>query len=149
MNGSSPAYRIPESVLVIVYTPHAKVLLLERVRPFAFWQSVTGSLDAGESHADAAARELREETGIVDAPGLMFSGNTRQFEIDPRWRHRFAPGTTVNTEHEWRLELPETIDIAIDPTEHSAYRWADIDAAIDAVWSWTNRRALEGLRDAL
>ena len=148
----SPAvseFRRPESVLVVVYTRDADVLLLERIRPFSFWQSVTGSLFDGESHAAAAARELHEETGIRDARGLSFSGNTRVFTIDKRWRHRFAPGTVENTEFEWRLRLDERVDIAIDPTEHSNYRWLPIDDAIDEVWSWTNKEALQELRAEL
>ncbi|SVD12149.1 uncharacterized protein METZ01_LOCUS365003, partial [marine metagenome] len=40
--------------------------MLKRINPFSFWQSVTGSLDAGERHADAAKRELVEETGLTD-----------------------------------------------------------------------------------
>src|SRR5690349_20502674 len=39
-------YKIPESVLVVIYTPDLQVLLLERADRPGFWQSVTGSLDA-------------------------------------------------------------------------------------------------------
>ncbi len=95
-------YRRPESVLVLVYTPQAEVLLLERRRPFAFWQSVTGSLEHGETHAAAAPRELAEETGLGGEGQLSFSGRQRVFEIDPRWRHRYPPGVTHNTEYEYR-----------------------------------------------
>ncbi|MBT8078699.1 MAG: dihydroneopterin triphosphate diphosphatase [Gammaproteobacteria bacterium] len=149
MKQGPPQFRRPESVLVVVYTGNADILLLHRVKPFAFWQSVTGSLRPRESHAQAAARELAEETGIESALSLEFSGNSREFEIDPRWRHRFAPGTTTNTEYEWRLRLPGIVDIRLDPAEHSDFRWLPIDAAIDAVWSWTNREALDALRNAL
>ena len=81
--------RRPESVLVVVYTDDAQVLLLRRRQPFDFWQSVTGSLKKGESHSDAAARELREETGYTSEGKLLFSDVSRHFEIDPRWRDRF------------------------------------------------------------
>ena len=58
-------YKRPESVLVVVYTATGKVLLL-RVQPPYFWQSVTGSLRWGEREPRAAAaRELREETGLA------------------------------------------------------------------------------------
>jgi dATP pyrophosphohydrolase len=53
--------KLPRSVLVLVHTSDA-VLLLERLQPAGFWQSVTGSLEPGEDWEDAARRELEEET---------------------------------------------------------------------------------------
>ena len=143
---ASPELRRPVSVLVVVYAEDGRVLLLRRSRPFDFWQSVTGSLQAGETHADAAARELFEETGISDESRLSFSGTNRTFIIDPRWRDRYSPGVTENVEYEWRYRLPEARDIRLDNAEHTEFRWMPIDRAIDAVWSWTNREALEDLR---
>jgi dATP pyrophosphohydrolase len=138
--------RRPESVLVIVHTHDARVLLLKRKTPFAFWQSVTGSLDPGESPAECARRELVEETGLDPGDRLVDTGISRVFTIDPRWLHRYPPGTSENREYEWRLALDEPVDVRIDVEEHSAWRWADIDQAIESVWSWTNREALEALR---
>ncbi len=66
------AYKIPESVLVVIHTPDLQVLLIRRADAAEdFWQSVTGSKDSlGEALAATAAREVREETGIdACAPG--------------------------------------------------------------------------------
>lgn len=145
---SAPGYRRPLSVLVVVYSTDGQVLLLRRSRPFDFWQSVTGSLQAGESHADAAVRELHEETGLSGC-SLRFSGNERRFTIDPRWRHRYAPGVTENTEFEWRCALAAPATIRLNAREHSEYCWLPFAAAIERVWSWTNRDALTALRDEL
>jgi dATP pyrophosphohydrolase len=138
--------RRPVSVLVIIYTAAGDVLLLRRSRPFDFWQSVTGSLAADESHAHAAARELREETGLSDAGLLAYSGVSRQFVIDPRWRHRYTPGIVENVEFEWRCRLDAPAAIQLSAQEHSEYCWCPIDDAIERVWSWTNRAALQQLR---
>lgn len=138
-------YRRPVSVLVVVHTDD-EALLLRRTSPFDFWQSVTGSLHAGESHADAARRELTEETGLTDEGELSYTGVSRQFAIDPRWRDRFAPGVVENVEFEWRYRLPAAAGIRLNTDEHSAFEWLPIDAAIDRAWSWTNRDALKGLR---
>ena len=140
-----PTRRRPLSVLVVVHSDDGKVLLLKRTRPFEFWQSVTGSLDVGESHSDAACRELLEETGLADQGSLRYTGVSRQFVIDPRWRYRFEPGIIENVEFEWRYRLPEPIDIRVDGNEHSEYRWLPIADAIGTVWSWTNRQALRNL----
>ena len=135
-------FRRPESVLVVVYTDDGKALLLRRQHPFDFWQSVTGSLQDGETHQQAARRELAEETGLDGEGQLEYSGTSRQFTIDPRWRHRFAPGVVENVEYEWHYRLPAVTDVALDGDEHSSFRWMPIAAASETVWSWTNRDAL-------
>jgi dATP pyrophosphohydrolase len=146
LDGDSTAeYRQPVSVLVVVYTDDGLALLLRRVNPIEMWQSVTGSLGPGESPADAAARELFEETGFKNEGVLESAEATRQFEIDPRWQNRFAPGVVQNTEHEWRYRLPSATPITLSATEHLEYRWMPIKEAAEKVWSWTNREALQSL----
>lgn len=144
-----PEFRRPESVLVVVYTDDGQALLLRRRQPFDFWQSVTGSLLARETHAQAAARELEEETGFTQEGELTFSGKHRVFMIDPRWRNRYPAGVTINTEYEWRYRMPGIRDVTLDEAEHSAYRWLPFAEAIEAVWSWTNREALRELEERL
>lgn len=136
-------------MLVLVFTSEAEILLLRRPPPFDFWQSVTGSLQRDEAHADAAVREIAEETGLSDEGELTFSGVSRVFTIDERWRDRFAPGVTENVEFEWHYRLPRRTEVRLDPTEHSEYRWVSLERAIESVWSWTNREALVVLRDRL
>jgi dATP pyrophosphohydrolase len=138
-------YRRPESVLVVVYSDDGQALLLRRRRPFEFWQSVTGSLLAGEMHDEAARRELAEETGLGSEGRLAYTGVSRQFAIDPRWRGRFAPGVVENVEFEWHYRLPDVAAIDLCSDEHSSYRWLPIAEASAAVWSWTNRDALWNL----
>lgn len=142
-------FRRPESVLVLVYTVGGEVLLLKRCKPLAFWQSVTGCLEPDESHTSAAPRELAEETGLLDEGELYFSGNRRVFEIDPRWRYRYASDVTHNTEYEWRYRLGGVQAVRLDESEHAGYCWAPLERAIEQVWSWTNREALQSLRHEL
>lgn len=145
-----PDVRRPLSVLVIVYSSQGDVLLLKRALPFEFWQSITGSLFHGETHFDAAVRELHEETGLgPDDCELTFSGNERVFTIDPRWRDRYAPGVIENLEYEWRCRLDRPRPVQLHREEHSEYCWLPIAQAIESVWSWTNRDALVALRDSL
>lgn len=141
-----PNFRRPVSVLIVVHTAAGDVLLLRRAQPFEFWQSVTGSLGEGELHADAAARELAEETGLTNEGQLIYSGLSRQFVIDPRWRHRYPPGVVENVEFEWRYRLQQIIPIRLHDAEHSTFCWCPVEEAIERVWSWTNRAALEQLR---
>lgn len=136
------SYRRPVSVLVVVHTDDGQVLLLRRSKPFGFWQSVTGSLDENESHADAAARELFEETGLTNEGTLTYSDVSRTFVIDPRWRNRFEPGVVENVEYEYRYSIPAKVEIVLDKAEHSEYCWLPVAKACEKVWSWTNKEAL-------
>ena len=126
-----------------------RVLVLRRVRPFDFWQSVTGSLEADETPPAAALRELKEETGIDGRNRLVATGVEREFLIDPRWRDRYPPGVESNREYEFRLPLAAPVAITVDRSEHSACRWLDVDEAIELVWSSTNKAAFEDLRAEL
>jgi len=140
-------FRRPESVLVVVHTPALECLLLERVAPRGFWQSVTGTLRWGETPGECAARELAEETGLAPH-GLRDAHVQRTFAILPAWQARYAPGVTSNVEHQWFLEVPEASAVRLEPTEHVGYQWLPVEAAIEKVASWTNREALQALKDS-
>jgi dihydroneopterin triphosphate diphosphatase len=136
--------KLPVSVLVVVHTAGREVLLLERASRRGFWQSVTGSLDrADEPPAEAARRELREETGLDARPQDVRCWNLAYtFEIFPEWRHRFVPGTTYNTEHVFSVRLPVRVPVTLAPDEHVASLWLPWDAAAAKCFSWSNRDAI-------
>jgi dATP pyrophosphohydrolase len=135
-------YKRPESVLVLVYTQASEVLMLRRKFPNDFWQSVTGSLEWEENQQQAAVRELQEEAGItqLELHDCQFSQN---FEIYSIWRERYAPGITENQEHVFSLELPEKIDIQLDPREHEEFVWLPKQEATDLAFSHTNQEAIQ------
>ena len=136
--------KLPLSVLVLVHTVEREVLLLERATRAGFWQSVTGSLERlDEPLADAAAREVTEETGIDTAAGRLQRWNVvYTFEIYPHWRHRFAPGVVQNVEHVFALELPAPRTVRIAPEEHVAFAWLPWREAAAKCFSWSNRDAI-------
>ena len=140
-------YKLPISTLVLVHTPDLRVLLLERADYPGYWQSVTGSQEPGETLEQTAIRELREETGI-DARaygGLVDWGLSNEYEIFPRWRHRYPEGTTHNKEHVFALRVPEPIDVTLAPNEHLTHVWLPWNEAAPKCFSWSNRQAIEEL----
>ena len=141
------AHKIPVSTLIVVYTPALDVLLIERADAPGLWQSVTGSQEAGETLAATATRELREETGIEAERygGVVDWHMTNEYEIFARWRHRYAPGITRNTEHVFGLEVPAPIRVLLDPREHLDHAWLPWQQAAAKCFSWSNRAAIERL----
>jgi len=137
--------RRPESVLVVVYTAALQFLLLERVSPAGFWQSVTGSLEWDEAPVDAARREVAEETGLP-TDSLRDAHQSQTFAILPAWRDRYAAGVATNLEHVFHLTLPGVVGVSLNPSEHARHAWLPLDAAAERVSSWTNRDAIEALR---
>lgn len=139
-------YKIPVSVLVVVYTPDLDVLLLERADRLGFWQSVTGSQDEGEMLRETAVRELSEETGL-DAARYELSDWRKQnrYEIYRRWRSRYAPGVTHNVEHVFGLRVPQRVEVVLQPREHVRHEWLPWRAAAEKVFSWSNAEAIREL----
>jgi dihydroneopterin triphosphate diphosphatase len=151
-------FKIPESVLVVIYTADLDVLLIERADKTGFWQSVTGSRDSlDEPLLTTARREVGEETGIlvmaestlvpqaanaVPAAHLSDWQLSNNYEIYPVWRHRYAPGVTRNTEHVFGLLVPRGIPVVLAPREHTRYQWLPYQEAADQCFSPSNAEAI-------
>ncbi|MBI3284019.1 MAG: dihydroneopterin triphosphate diphosphatase [Burkholderiales bacterium] len=138
------SYKIPVSVLVVIYTPELDVLLLERADKPGFWQSVTGSKDSpDEALRTTAMREVQEETGLDAARYALSDWKLENiYEIYPVWRHRYAPGVTQNTEHVFGLCLPHRLDVQLAPREHLQYQWLPWREAADRCFSSSNAEAI-------
>lgn len=165
-------YKIPESVLVVIYTAGRDVLLIERADKPGFWQSVTGSKDTpDEPLRETAIREVAEETGIVvsreavpaspalprgsgvvdrrggcadivDPAHLQDWQLSNVYDIYPVWRHRYAPGVTKNTEHVFGLLVPRDVPIVLSPREHVRHCWLPWQEAADRCFSPSNAEAI-------
>ena len=142
-------FKEPRSVQVVIFSDAGasrEYLLLKRVEALGgFWQSVTGSLEADETHLQAAVREVREETGIAAAEEEMIDlALVNTFEIAPRWLARYAPGVTQNEEVCFALRL-EARDayIVLDPVEHVEFKWALYESAIPLLRWESSKSAFE------
>ena len=142
-------FKIPRSVLVVVYTPALDVLLIERADHPGYWQSVTGAKNRlRESYAATAVREVREETGIaIGGPQVPRSAlrdwrlaNT--YDIYPQWQHRYAPGVTRNTERVFGLVVPSGTSVRLAAREHLRAQWLPWRDAADACFSSSNAEAI-------
>lgn len=138
-------FKRPESVLVVVYAVETrKVLMLQRRDDPDFWQSVTGSLENGETPLQAVVREVDEELAIditVERLAIIDCQRQIEFEIFPHFRHRYAPGITHNREHWFLLPLPSEREVTL--SEHLCYQWVEPETAASLTKSWSNRQVVE------
>ncbi len=120
------------AVMIFIFDSQQNVLLLERCDN-GFWEPVKGGMDAGESWSQAAAREMREETGL--SPVSEF---TLFKVVDDKLKK--SDDTTLNIKGHVTFcfvsgERP-TPDFSLDTEiEHRNYRWVSInDLGQETVW---------------
>lgn len=142
---TSIEYKIPESVLVVIYTHSHQVLLIRRADA-GTWQSVTGSKDfVQEDWANTAVREVLEETGINArhaSCNLQDWQLENTYDIYPAWRWRYAPQVSRNTERVFGLLVPEGTPVTLSPREHTDWQWLPWQEAADACFSPSNAEAI-------
>ncbi|MFP4524288.1 MAG: NUDIX domain-containing protein [Candidatus Woesearchaeota archaeon] len=81
------------------------------------WGLAAGRLEEGEEPAEAALREVEEETGH----------QARKEDLEEAGTHTWqSPGMDV-TFHAYRLPVKERIKVKLDPAEHDAYAWKTPD----------------------
>jgi 8-oxo-dGTP pyrophosphatase MutT (NUDIX family) len=107
------------------------LLLQRRARPDIalpdFWQGVTGALEDGESHEQAAVREVWEETGLrIDA--VQDVGFEQRFPIKPEWRKSYGPEPTDIRERVFCALVTTQVEPRLSH-EHTAWRWVGADEA--------------------
>jgi lipoyl(octanoyl) transferase len=115
-------------ISVVVRKSDQTLSLLRTEQDGGFWQVVTGCIEPGESPAEAALREAREETGLT-IEGVQSLDYEYSFTIrGTRLVHEYA--FMAFGEGEVRL------------TEHKAYEWLGREAAIA-------RMPFPGLKEAV
>jgi dihydroneopterin triphosphate diphosphatase len=131
-----------------------RFLMLRRLpQRGGFWQSVTGAPFHGETELDAAAREVREETGFDVRATLRPVGVTYSYALDPRTAHRweeiYGPGVASIAVVAFAAEVPHWLDPVLDPREHDAFVWCGYDEAMELLDWPIEADALDGRRQAL
>ena len=120
--------RTPWEAAVFVYRGD-RLLILRRVRE-GYWHVVAGVVEYGEGYAQAAARELREESGLdvgerlIDLERPLTYPLTREF----RERYGFPPDQERVTTYNFAAEAPSGWEPVLNE-EHDAYRWCTFDEA--------------------
>jgi bis(5'-nucleosidyl)-tetraphosphatase len=107
------------------------------------WDFAKGHVEAGENDAQAARRELAEETGITEIQEVP--GFSR--EITYFFRHK-SRGLIRKTVIFFLAEVREDVAITLSP-EHKAFVFAPFEAAMKRVTFTTAKQVLKAAQDFL
>ncbi len=125
-----------------------QVLIVYRDR-YADWSFPKGKLDEGESHEQAAVREVEEETGLLCSLGGELP-EVRYVVTKPR---KSGGGTKSRSKRVryWSME-PVSPDAGLspeDPDEISAVEWVEATAAPERLTHSADRALLRSLQTCM
>ena len=112
-----------------------RFLVMHRSPPDAYWSIVAGVVEAHESFADAARRELLEETGLDVAPQDL--RRRQRYVVPAELAHEYAPGVREVRIENFVIDVPTDWEPVLNE-EHDDYRWLAASEAIALVrWAET------------
>ena len=105
-----------------------------------YWHVVAGVVEPAESYADAAARELREETGLEPNEALVDLEHPLAYPLTAELREAYGypPETSEVVIHSFAAEAPSSWQPVLNE-EHDEYRWCTVDEAISLL-HWPEAR---------
>ena len=117
-----------------------KFLMLKRNQlKGGFWQPITGGVHQEETNAEAAIREVLEETGVKASAALIDTGYSFTFEEDGKKYYEQVFG----------LEVEENIPVTLS-SEHTDLAWVSKNEALGTYLKWPgNKQGLEALASIL
>jgi putative (di)nucleoside polyphosphate hydrolase len=132
VSGDAPPTGYRPCAAILLFKPDGSVLVADRLDVAEpAWQLPQGGVDAGETAAGAARRELEEEVGVTSARLLAESAAWRAYDLPGaeaggyrgRWR-----GQALRAVAFLFTGADAEIDVATAHPEFRAWRWEELEA---------------------
>jgi 8-oxo-dGTP pyrophosphatase MutT (NUDIX family) len=133
--------RPPYEVFVFVRRAEEFLILHRSERQGAYWHCVAGGVEERETYAEAAARELHEETGLVAEPVDLARPYDYALE---EWEARYERGADSIHVECFLVDAPAGWEPRLD-WEHDDYRWCSVDEAAELLFWPEPREVLQEL----
>ncbi|MDG1418445.1 MAG: RNA pyrophosphohydrolase [Maricaulis sp.] len=145
MSDAYPKHRANVGIALFNQTGHVWLGRRDAAPPPYNWQLPQGGIDAGEDPAQAALRELTEETGVAaslakplgDIPGWLAYDYPPEVRDDPKFHGKRHLGQKQRW-FAYRFEGTDA-DIALDrhdDIEFDAWRWAELSEITSLIIPW-------------
>ena len=131
--------RLPHEVYVVVRRGEEFLVVHRTPRGGAYWHGIAGGVESGESAAEAAARELLEETGFAAQPREIAEPFVYRIVDEPKYLALF-PGVDGITVSCFLVDVPAGWEPALND-EHDDYCWCSQDEAVELL-HWPEPKAL-------
>jgi dATP pyrophosphohydrolase len=132
--------RLPHEALVAVVRGDELLLVHRSPESGGYWHFVAGGVEFGETAAQAAVRELHEETGLVAEARALGFAYDYPLADEPARRARFAPGVETVRVEAFVVEAPSGWEPELN-REHDAHWWCGSPQAL-ALLRWPEPREL-------
>lgn len=109
-------------------------LILKRVpADGGFWQPMTGHTDPSENHEQALRRELQEEANLSEF--VAVSDKLAEYFYDLRGES--------GRDSVYAVEVPHDSVVRLNPDEHEAYHWLQLEEALTYLKYDANKEAMQ------
>jgi len=130
--GGAPRAGYRQGVGIMLVNQAGLVFVAQRIdMAEEAWQMPQGGIEAGETPAEAAMRELAEEIGTNDAEILAETAGWHDYDLPPDLAGRVWGGRYRGQTQKWLacrfLGHDEDIDLDTEHPEFRAWKWAELE----------------------
>jgi len=133
-----PRYR--RGAGIVLFNAQAQVWVGQRIdNPSPAWQMPQGGLDPKEDAADAAQRELEEETGVPSELTEALGGGEEwlSYDFPEELRKQLWRGSYVGQQQKWFgfkfLGQDSDVNIATEHAEFGAWQWVELEDTVELI----------------